>query len=97
MPSPGRESCAFVRGLFLFLLHLGNSGAELHGSLGQDGRLAEAQLTRRQSQQQLLADAPRKREVSLVPHGQGVQVAHHVLVQVGKPNGRRFNRGDGRV
>lgn len=34
---PGEQSGAFVRGLFLLVLHLGDARAELHGSLGQDG------------------------------------------------------------
>lgn len=81
---PSQESCAFVRGLFMFVLHLCDAGAKLHGSLGQDSRLAEAQLLRCQSQEEFLPDTSRKWQICLHPHGQKVQVAHHVLVQVGK-------------
>lgn len=80
----GEESCAFVWGLFSFVLHLCDAGAELHGSLGQDGWLAEAELLRRQSQEEFLPDASREWQICFVPHGKRVQVAHHVLVQVGK-------------
>jgi len=83
----GEESCAFVRGLFAVGLHLCDAGSKLHGSLGQDGRLAEAQPLRREPQEEFLPDAARQRQVCLLPHGQSVQVAHHVLVQVGKPEG----------
>lgn len=89
MPSPSKESCAFVWGLFLLLLHLGNSRAELHGSLRQDSWLAKTQLKRHQSQQELLTDTTRKCQVSLVPHRQRIQVAHHFKVQVGKPKKSR--------
>lgn len=89
---PSEQSGAFVRGLFLLVLHLGDARAELHGSLGQDGWLAEAQPPRRQSQQELLADASRKRQIGLLPHGQRVQVAHHLLVQVGKAAGADINQ-----
>lgn len=81
---PGEESCAFVRGLFTFVLHLCDAGAKLHGSLGQDGWLAEAQLLRRQSQEEFLPNSSRKRQICLLPHGQRIQEAHHILVQVRK-------------
>ena len=84
---PREESGAFVRSLLAFVLHLCDARAELHGSLGQDGRPAEAQLLGRQPQEEFLADAAGKRQISLLPHGQRIQVAHHVLVQVGKPAG----------
>lgn len=84
---PREESGAFVRGLLVFVLHLCDARAELHGSLGQDGRSAEAQLLRCQPQEEFLADATGKRQISLIPHRQRIQVAHHVLVQVGKPAG----------
>lgn len=82
-----QESCAFVRGLFTLILHLCNAGAELHGSLGQDSWLAEAQLPRCQSQEEFLPDAPGKWQICLLPHRQGIQVADHVLVQVGESAG----------
>lgn len=86
---PSEESCAFVRSLFTFVLHLCDAGAKLHGSLWEDGWLAEAQLPRRQSQEEFLPDTSRKWQICLPPHGQRIQVAHHVLVQVGKSAGAR--------
>lgn len=80
-----KEPCAFVWSLFVVVLHLCDAGAKLHGSFGQDCWLAEAHPLRRQPQEEFLPDAPRERQVGLLPHGQSVQVAHHVLVQVGKP------------
>ena len=79
------EPAALVRGLFTPVLHLCDAGAELHGSFGQDCRLTEAELPRRQSQEELLPDTSRKRQICLLPHRQRVQVAHHVLVQERKP------------
>lgn len=38
------EPRAFVRCIFMSVLHLCDTGAKLHGSLGQDGCQAEAQL-----------------------------------------------------
>lgn len=79
------ESCAFVRGLLAAVLHLCDAGAKLHGSLGQDGRLTEAQSPCRHPQEEFLADSSRKRQIGLLPHGKRIQVAHHVFVQVRKP------------
>ncbi len=84
---PIEESRAFVWGLFTFVLHLGNAGAELHGSLWQDSWLAEAQLPRCQSQEEFFPETSRKCQICFLPYGQRVQVAHHVLVQVGKSAG----------
>lgn len=79
------ESCAFVRGLLAAVLHLCDAGAKLHGSLGQDGRLTEAQSPCRHPQEEFLADSSRKRQIGFLPHGKRIQVAHHVFVQVRKP------------
>lgn len=79
------ESCAFVRGLLAAVLHLCDAGAKLHGSLGQDGRLTEAQSPCHHPQEEFLADSSRKRQIGFLPHGKRIQVAHHVFVQVRKP------------
>lgn len=81
------ESAASVQGFFAPVLHLCDAGAELDGPLGQDSRLAEAQLPGRQSQEELLPDSAGERQVRLLPHGQRIQVADHAFVQVGKPAG----------
>lgn len=85
------ESGASVRGLFTPVLHLGDAGAELNGSLGQDGGLAKTQPPGCQSEEELLSDATGERQVGLLPHGEGVQEAHHLLVQVGEPAGTEEN------
>lgn len=79
------ESCAFVRGLLAAVLHLCDAGAELHSSLGQDGRLTEAQSPCCHPQEEFLAESSRKRQIGLLPHRKQIQVAHHVFVQVRKP------------
>ncbi|KAK0135773.1 hypothetical protein N1851_028336 [Merluccius polli] len=64
------------------VLHLGDAGAELHGPLGEESGGAEAEGPSRLPQEQLLPHAAGQRQVRLPPHRQGVQIVHHVLVQV---------------
>ena len=89
------ESFAFIRCLFAAVLHFGDPGSELHGSLGQDGRGPQAQLSGCQPEQQLLPQPPGQGQVSLLPHWQLVQQTHYILVQVWKSlKNKRFKKTD---
>lgn len=51
------------------VLHLSDAGAELQGSLGQEGRPAQAEPPRHQPQEEFLPNSPGKSQIRLLPHG----------------------------